>query len=303
MPLRAALALLVALPAARALLPREDWLVGRPRSQSKAAFSTEPDGTMRLSNGLASRSFAVHDGQWATVSLAGEEPFAETLRGMSPEARINVSCPSSRRRTLDYAAGSLEGKTDPNVTGSSVGTAGIAVGGLRGQQRYALLESERWNLTRGADDFVYVSHELGAPSADWAWTPGARDSVMADWPPKGVQLRVRFRAPPGRCGCYCKLEIVVVYELYDGLPTFGKWVEASNTGGTELLLETLVVSRHDIAAIWVAFFSRWLPRLLLGIWVAFFSRCQRCRCGQDGSDAAQEPRGDERGGPAAAGLE
>eukprot|EP01045_Picozoa_sp_COSAG04_P010029 COSAG04_NODE_602_length_12195_cov_7.867560_2_plen_332_part_00 len=327
MPLRAALALLVALPAAHALLPREDWLVGRPRSQSKAAFSTEPDGTMRLSNGLASRSFAVHDGQWATVSLAGEEPFAETLRGMSPEARINVSCPSSsRRRTLDYAAGSLEGKTDPNVTGSSVGTAGIAVGGLRGQQRYALLESERWNLTRGADDFVYVSHELGAPSADWAWTPGARNSVMADWPPTGVQLRVRFRAPPGRCGCYCKLEIVVVYELYDGLPTFGKWVEASNAGGTELLVETLVVSRHDIAAIWVAFFSRWqryrcgqveelhasehaksrmhLVRRhgIAGIWVAFFQECPAIslRAG-DQLHAAQDGlgfRADPSAGPA-----
>lgn len=34
---------------------------------------------------------------------------------------------------------------------------------------------------------------------------------------------------------------MVVYELYDGLPTFGKWVETSNAGGSELLVETLVV--------------------------------------------------------------
>jgi hypothetical protein len=170
------------LPAAHALLPREDWLVGRPASQSKAAFAVDPDGTMRLSNGLVSRRFAIVDGQWATVSLAAEEPFAEALRGISPEARVNVSCPappmkSGRRQTLDYAANALEGRTDPNVTGSSLGSAGVAVGGLRGQARYALLESERWHLARGPEDFAYASHAVGKPSADWAWTPGARHSV------------------------------------------------------------------------------------------------------------------------------
>lgn len=241
-PAAAAVFICIALePVVHALLQREDWLVSRPRSQSTAAFSTQPDGTMLLSNGLVSRRcarqslmpvasgvvcgrfdsvvlslcvlcrFSIHDGQWATISLSGEEPFVEMLRGVSPEARVNVSCPSpssSRRQALDYAAGSLEGKTDPNVTGSSIGSAGIAVGGLRGQQRYALLDLERWNLTRGAEDFVYASHSVGAPSADWAWSPGARNSVLSDWPPKGVQLRVRFRAPAAQCGCYCKLEIV-----------------------------------------------------------------------------------------------
>eukprot|EP01048_Picozoa_sp_COSAG05_P014592 COSAG05_NODE_1668_length_4309_cov_3.260570_6_plen_307_part_00 len=238
--------LLLLLPAAHSLLPSEDWLVARPASQSKATFATEPDGTMHLSNGLASRRFAIVDGQWATMSLASEEPFQETLRGVSPEARISVSCPSDngRRQLLEYAPNALEGKTDPNVTGSSHGSAGTAIGGLRGQQRYALLESERWNLTRGAaeGDFVYVSHAVGVPSTDWKWTPGVRHSnADANWPPKGVQLRVRFRAPPGRCGCYCGLLVTVVTELYDGLPTFGKWVEVANTGSTELLVETLVV--------------------------------------------------------------
>lgn len=84
----------------------------------------------------------------------------ETLRGISPEARINVSCPAEteadrqqqRRQLLDYAPNALEGRTDPGVTGSSHGTAGIAVGGLRGQQRYAMLVSGRWNLTKGASE-------------------------------------------------------------------------------------------------------------------------------------------------------
>ena len=153
-----------------ALLPLEDWLVSRPLSQSKASFRQASDGSYHLSNGLVSRRFAITGGQWATVSLAGEEPFAEALRGISPEARINVSCPAAaRRQMLGYAPNALEGRTDPNVTGSSVGAAGIAIGGLRGQQRYALLEGGRWNLTKGAADFVYTSHDTASPSADWAW--------------------------------------------------------------------------------------------------------------------------------------
>ena len=68
-----------------------------------------------------------------------------------------------------------------------------------------------------------VSDPMCAQSADWAWTPGARHSVEAPWPPKGLRLSVDFEAPRGRCGCYCGLRATVVYELYDGLPTFGKW--------------------------------------------------------------------------------
>ena len=52
---------------------------------------------------------------------------------------------------------------------------------------------------------------------------------------------MHFRAPPGHCGCFCELQVTVVYELYDGLPTFGKWVEVINTGVSELLIETMVV--------------------------------------------------------------
>jgi hypothetical protein len=179
----------------------------------------------------------------------------ETLRGISPEARINVSCPAEteadrqqqRRQLLDYAPNALEGRTDPGVTGSSHGTAGIAVGGLRGQQRYAMLVSGRWNLTKGASDFVYVSHEIASPSADWTWTSGQRNSVSAPWPPKGVQLRVQFRAPPGHCGCFCALRVTVVYELYDGLPTFGKSVEATNGGTSDLLVETMVLEELHVS--------------------------------------------------------
>ena len=45
---------------ATGLLPVEDWLVARPLSKSAATFTTEPDGTMLLSNGLASSALYRH---------------------------------------------------------------------------------------------------------------------------------------------------------------------------------------------------------------------------------------------------
>lgn len=218
------------------LLPSEDFLVDKPLVSS--TLTKDADGSLLLSNGLISRRF-VTTPNFATVALRSEVSFdtggvLEVLRGVSPEARIVLSCPGAaenhRRGLLPHAADALEGQTDPNVTGSSIGSAGIAIGGLRGQMRYAIYEEDRWNWTVGEDDFVYESHETAQPKAAWAWTPGQRHSSMAAWPPLGLQLRVRFMPPAGHCGCYCGVRVTVVYELHDGLPTFSKWLEVSNGG-------------------------------------------------------------------------
>ena len=73
---------------------------------------------------------------------------------------------------------------------------------------------DAWNLTAGSDDWSYQSHQVAPIKARWAWTPGQRHSVMAAWPPRGVELRVDFK-PPTRCGCGCNLRVSIVYEMYD----------------------------------------------------------------------------------------
>ena len=235
------------------LLPSEDFLVDKPLVPS--TLTKDADGSLLLSNGLISRRF-VTTPNFATVALRSEVSFdtggvLEVLRGVSPEARITMSCPAAaenhRRGLLPYAADALEGQTDPNVTGSSIGSAGIAIGGLRGQMRYAIYEEDRWNWTVGEEDFVYESHETAQPKAAWAWAPGQRHSSMAAWPPLGLQLRVRFAPPAGHCGCYCGVRVTVVYELHDGLPTFSKWLEVSNGGDHEVLVETLVTEELHVA--------------------------------------------------------
>ena len=235
--------------ASLSLLPSEDFLVGRPSTPT--TLTKDATGALLLSNGLISRRF-VTSPNFATVSLRSEVSFdtggvLEALRGVGPEARITLSCGVGHRRgLLAYAAGALEGRTDPNVTGSSQGSAGIAVGGLRGQQRYALYEAGRWNWTAGRDDFAYVSHETGQPKAAWAWTPGQRHSAMGAWPPLGLQLRVLFALPKRRCGCYCSVQVTVVYEMHDGIPTLSKWIEVRNGGREQVLVETLVTEELHV---------------------------------------------------------
>jgi hypothetical protein len=241
---------LAVLLASLSLLPSEDFLVSRPSTPT--TLTKDGTSTLLLSNGLISRRFATAP-NFATVSLRSEVSFdtggvVEVIRGVGPEARITLSCGVGHRRgLLAYAAGALEGRTDPNVTGSSHGSAGIAIGGLRGQQRYAIYEEGQWNWTAGLDDFAYVSHETAQPKAAWAWTPGQRHSSMAAWPPLGLQLRVLFAPPKGRCGCYCDVRVTVVYEMHDGLPTMSKWVEVSNGGGEQLLVESLVTEELHVA--------------------------------------------------------
>ena len=196
------------------LLPAEDWLVGRPPTTS--TLTKLSDGSLSLSNGLVSRRFFTSP-NWGTVSVRAEVPVSgahELLRGLGPEARLNLSCTSARRQLLPYAPQALKANTDRNESGSSISSAGQAVGGLRGQKRYALLDLSAWNLTAGPDDWAYESHEVSPIKARWAWTPGQRQGSMAHWPPRGLELRVRFK-PPTACGCACGLTVFIVYEIYD----------------------------------------------------------------------------------------
>lgn len=233
-----------------ALLPHEDWLVGR--QPTPAALTVDPtDGSLLLSNGLISRRF-VTSPNFATVSLTQEAPFSghsgaiEMLRGVGPEARIQFKCPSgTRRQLLPYAHNALEGNTTTEHGGkdnwANSTDGGVEVGGLHGQGRYMMFNPSRWNLTSGPGDFLYTNHTVGMPEKPWEWpSAGQRNSPPADWPPAGISVRVNFKPDPTDCSCYCDATVTVVYELYDKVPTMTKWVEVSNGGSKSFTVERLV---------------------------------------------------------------
>ena len=99
-----------------------------------------------------------------------------------------------------------------------------------------LLAQDDWkaNLTASPTAFQFHNYSQTAPSALFPWKPGTRHTPTAaqgfSWPPTGVHLELEFVPPAGAPAALAKVRVVVHYELYDGLPTFRKWVSVRNGG-------------------------------------------------------------------------
>ena len=108
-----------------------------------------------------------------------------------------------------------------------VGQQEVAViGGVGGQVHFAQRGNASFAPTVNASTtFRYSSHSSGPISSHpprFAWTPGDFNSRKLPWPPRGVRLNVSF-APPADCPNQA-LTAHVIYELYDAIPVFSKWV-------------------------------------------------------------------------------
>lgn len=192
----------VCLPARAQLLPkpadppaatRADWLLGQ--SAGTAALYHQPGSDeWVLSNGWMERRF-----HWRENLLCSGyrnlRTGQELLRAVSPEAELTVN-------GIRYS-----------------------VGGLRGQQEKAyLLPSTLDSMKKGSNDFVCRSWELDTirPFINWKsegwWMP-------AQAPTRGIEWRLYFESPlPALSG----LQVVVHYQLFDGLPLLSKWVTIVN---------------------------------------------------------------------------
>ena len=139
----------------------------------------------------------------ATVSLRREDTGEEFLRAVRPEASFT-----------------LDGAPTP-------------VGGLLGQPDLAYL-NPKWLDAMRPDPraFRYESYEIGKTVAPLAWKPEM--GIRADWPPKGVSLTLRYVHPT------LPLRAEVRYELYDGLPVYGKRVSLVNAGMKSVTVDAFV---------------------------------------------------------------
>jgi hypothetical protein len=80
------------------------------------------------------------------------------------------------------------------------------------------------NFTVDPNDFHCDSYTSSMPEAPFPYRPrrGAPSNIV--WPPKGLRLDVKFKAPLGAPEYAHKVTVTLHYEMYDGIPLMSKWL-------------------------------------------------------------------------------
>jgi hypothetical protein len=195
---KALLALLLA-PAPSAAPVATDWLLTPTPAHAEVRQSGKE---LTLSNGLIRRVWRIAPDA-ATVSFTNLRTRQSLLRGVKPEAVVELN--------------------------------GVAwdVGGLDGQPDYAYLKPE-WleRMTAPAKSFRFTRYEIGKPEAPFAWK-APRPSSKSPWPPAGAAVTLHFLPP---AGAPANVEVLVHYEMYDGIPLLAKWISVRNSSAAEVTL-------------------------------------------------------------------
>jgi hypothetical protein len=184
-----------------------DWLV-EPLPVQAAAYRGASTNELVLDNGLIRRTFRLAPNA-ATVALENLMNGSSVIRAVKPEDLI-----------------SLDGHE-------------FAVGGLLGQKQKAYLLPE-WLDDLKADPaaFQFEGYELGLTVAPLEWKR-KRHAANLPWPAPGIHLALHFQPPTvAEASAAAGLEVIVHYELYDGLPVFGKWLELLNHSGRTVNLDS-----------------------------------------------------------------
>jgi hypothetical protein len=208
-PQRSELSSLAPCPARTA--PAVDWLVDASSFKAGVFRGTAPDELV-LANGLIARTFRLKPNA-ASVGLDNLATGEAILRGIKPEAIVEI-----------------DGKR-------------YEVGGLKGQPNYAFVRPE-WldKLQSDPAAFEFTGFYVGKPAERLAWRQVRHHAPDVKWPPEGVALRLDFTLPAER-----RISLSVHYELYDGLPCYGKWLTLSN--GTDRAIRLNRFSSEVLAAV------------------------------------------------------
>ncbi|MEO1525584.1 MAG: hypothetical protein AAFX06_09110 [Planctomycetota bacterium] len=145
-------------------LPKGDWLIA-PTGFRAGVFRTASPNEIALDNGLIRRTFRTAP-NGATVAFDNLQTGVSMLRGVKPEAMLTI-----------------DGKP-------------MAVGGLTGQPNYAYLLPE-WLDEMQSDESAmqFEGFTVGKPVARFEWKRVRHHASGAEWPPKGVSLRMDYRLP------------------------------------------------------------------------------------------------------------
>ena len=232
----------------RAAAEDVDWLLAahNPAATGYASALTKTDGGkgLTLSNGLVSRSF-ITEPNFATVDLRRLDPMysggGSFFRANAPEATVTLSHDCTRKQMRACSDGNGTDILCEQPFCSTVHD--FTVGGVDGQVHFAQRTNSSFvpkvNTTSA---FTFVSYTTGPISSyppRFAWTTGEFHSrTNLPWPPRGVRLNVTFVAPSSSPNKGIKAH--VIYEIYDALPVFSKWIEFTNP--SEGAIETEITS-------------------------------------------------------------
>ncbi|HYW42215.1 MAG TPA: hypothetical protein VE959_05125 [Bryobacteraceae bacterium] len=192
---------LPALTGAVAQPVKGDWLIA-PAGRKAGVYRGESGKEVVMTNGLIRRAWRTAPDA-ATVAFVNLRTGQSILRGVKPECVVELN------------------GTEWNV------------GGLAGQPDYAYL-NPAWvaRMTASERAFHFARFEVGKTEAPFAWK-AARPSSQGPWPPPGVSLTLDFEPPEGTLP---GVEVLVHYEMYDGIPLMAKWLSVRNGSNAELTL-------------------------------------------------------------------
>jgi hypothetical protein len=185
---------------------KTDWLID---DSSYISAITEENGFVTVSNGLISRTFTLSpDG--ATTGFTNLMTGNELIRAVKPEAIVVINGKSHR------------------------------IGGLTGQRvNNFLLEDWIGDLQPDStSDFVLKGYKSDNITPRFKWKK--RPEWMAQdmpWPPKGKQVDFTYISKDN-ISDISGIEIVISYEIYDGLPLISKWITVNNTRAEEIIINS-----------------------------------------------------------------
>ena len=180
---------------------KTDWLIDNSNYRA-GVFRSDKRGEILLENGLVRRTFRLSP-NGATVGFDNLTTGQTIIRGVKPEGLVTI-----------------DGKA-------------YNIGGLTGQPNYAYLLPE-WldELKADPKSLTFVGFEVGAPKERFGWKRVRHHAPNAEWPPKGVYLRMDYTLPG-----QASVTISVHYELYDGVPLLSKWLTVHNNTDKQITVD------------------------------------------------------------------
>ena len=205
--------------------PTSDYLLDGRFAQA-AVYQDPTAKTLILDNGLIQRSWRLQP-NGACVAFDNLMTGQSMLRSVRPEARV----------TIDGVR--------------------FDVGGLIGQPNHAYLTPD-WLETMSRDQAAlqFIDFEVSQPIERLKWGRTRHAQAEANWPPKGIHLRLDFAVgdSPSRTATKATDFVVSVhYEMYDGIPVITKWISIQNN-----TKQTITLDRFTAEELAIVEYANWV---------------------------------------------